>query len=189
MSERHKPAPKVGTITVVIEGSELPGRCSHPAGGSLHENVHVALCGRAPDRAALTMPERPMDAIEPFPGDAPSARWEATVTVRRGEDGFDFTGPFVRGGRSDRNIGLAWGDVPGDGTLRLFRGAKLRLADVDPGLVEQALRPGQRLVARVRLTDASGNPICARMRPPYVRWQVRTRGTRPDPGSPGPGRR
>jgi hypothetical protein len=172
MSERHKPAHAVGTITVLIEGSELPGRSCHPAGGTGHENVHVALFGRAPGREALTMPGRPMDAIEPVPGDARSARWEATVTVRRGEDGFDFTGPFVRGDRSDRNIGLAWGDVPGDGTLRLFRGAKLRLADVDPGLIEQALRPGRHLVARVRLTDASGDPICARVRPPDVRWQV-----------------
>lgn len=57
-------------------------------------------------------------------------------------------GPYVRGTRTDRNIGLAWGDVPGDGTLRLFRGAKLRLADVDPALIEEALRPGCRLIAR-----------------------------------------
>ena len=87
------------------------------------------------------------------------------MTVRRDEDGFDFTGPFVRGDRTDRHLGLAWGDVPGDGTLRLFRGAKLRLADVDPRLIEEAMRPGHRLVARVRLTDARGNPVCAR-RPP-----------------------
>jgi hypothetical protein len=172
MPERRLPAPVAGKITVVIEGAELPGRVCHPANGERHENVYVALCGRAPDREALAIPGRPMDAIEPVPGDARSARWEATVTVRRGEDGFDFTGPFVRGDRSDRNIGLAWGDLPGDGTLRLFRGAKLRLANIDPGLVEQALRPGHHLVARVRLTDPHGNPICARLRPPYVRWQV-----------------
>ena len=172
MSERGQPAPKAGTITVVIEGSELPGRSCHPAGGVPHENVHVALCGRAAGREALTIPEGPMDAIEPVPGDAPSARWEAVVTVRRAGQGFDFTGPFVRGDRSDRNVGLAWGDVPGDGTLRLFRRAKLRLADVDPGLVEQALRPGRQLVARVRLSGAGGDPICARVRPPDVQWQL-----------------
>ena len=101
---------------------------------------------------------------------APSARWEIPVTVRRGTDGLDFTGPYVRGVRTDRNIGLAWGDVPGDGTLRLFRGAKLRLAAVDPALIEEALRPGCRLIARVRLTDATGNPICARLRPPDIEW-------------------
>jgi len=40
--------------------------------------------------------------------------------------------------------------VPGDGTLRLFRGAKLRLVDVDPGLIEQALQPGRKLIAGSR---------------------------------------
>jgi hypothetical protein len=57
-------------------------------------------------------------------------------------------------------------------TLHLFRGAKLRLVDVDPGLIEQALRPGHTLVARIRLTDAKGNPICARVHPPYLTWSV-----------------
>jgi len=52
----------------------------------------------------------------------------------------------------------------------VFRGAKLRLVDVDPGLIEQALRPGHELVARIRLTDARGNPICARGHPPYLTW-------------------
>jgi hypothetical protein len=94
------------------------------------------------------------------------------VTVRRGDDGLDFGGPFVRGVRDDRHLGLAWGDVPGDGTLRLFRGAKLRLVDVDPGLIEAAIRPGHRLVARIRLTDAKGNPVCARVHPPALTWSV-----------------
>lgn len=99
------------------------------------------------------MPDRPWLATEPQPGDAPSVRWEVPVTVRRDDDGLDFSGPFVRGNRDDRHLGLAWGDVPGDGTLRLFRGSKLRLVDVDPALIEEAMRPGQRLVARIRLTD------------------------------------
>jgi Family of unknown function (DUF5990) len=62
--------------------------------------------------------------------------------------------------------------VPGDGTLRLFRGAKLRLVDVEPGLIEAAMGPGQRLVARVRLTGPRGNPICARVNPPYIEWSA-----------------
>jgi hypothetical protein len=94
------------------------------------------------------------------------------VTVRRDADGFDFTGPFVGGTRDDRSLGLAWGDVPGDGTLRLFRGAKLRLVDVDPQIIEEALRPGRRLVARIRLTDPRGNPVCARVDPPALVWSA-----------------
>ena len=169
----RRPAPPVGTLTVVIEGTELPGLSCAPAGsGRGYRNVHVALGGRDPGRVALAIPGRPGSAIEPVPGDAPSARWEATVTVRRDGDGFDFTGPYVGGDRTDRSIGLAWGEVPGDGTLRLFRGAKLRLADVPPALVQEALAPGRRLVARVRLTDSNGNPICARLHPPYIQWHT-----------------
>jgi Family of unknown function (DUF5990) len=67
----------------------------------------------------------------------------------------DFGGPFVRGDRTDRHIGVVWGDVSSDGTFRLIRGSKLKLADVDPALVEQARRPGARLVARIHLTGAA----------------------------------
>jgi hypothetical protein len=164
----------LGTLTVVIEGSELPGlTCGPEPDGPVHRNVHVALYSRSKDRPGLIMPGNPWTATEPVPGDAAAARWEAAVTVKRGPDGgFDFAGPFVRGVRDDRHLGLAWGDLPGDGTLRLFRGAKLRLVDVDPGLVEQALRPGHELVARIRLTDAKGNPVCARVPPPYLSWSV-----------------
>ena len=158
---------------MVIEGYDLPGlTCRPEPGGSGHRNVHVALSGTSRDRPALVVPDRPGLAIEPVPGDAESARWEAPVTVRRDADGFDFTGPFVGGARGDRSLGLAWGDVPGDGTLRLFRGAKLRLADVDPALIEEAMRPGYRLIARIRLTDPRGNPVCARVDPPALAWSA-----------------
>jgi hypothetical protein len=78
----------------------------------------------------------------------------------------------VSGDRTDRDLGLAWGEVPGDGSFRLFRGVKIRPVDVDPVLVEDAMRPGHQLVARVRLTDARGNPICARVRPPDIAWSA-----------------
>ncbi|HTQ90017.1 MAG TPA: DUF5990 family protein [Streptosporangiaceae bacterium] len=169
----RRPGAVAGTMTVVIEGSELPGRTCRPEpDGRGHENVHVALGGRSTDRPSLTMSNKPGMAIEPVPGDAPAARWEMPVTVRRDDAGFDFAGPYVRGVRDDRHLGLIWGDLQGDGTLQVFRGAKLRLVDVDPGLVEQAIRPGRKLVARIRLTDARGNPICARVHPPYLTWSA-----------------
>ena len=170
----RRPAPALGLLTVVIEGYDLPGRSCNPGPDGIgYRNVHVALGGKSKDRPALVVPGKPGLAIEPVPGDAESARWEVPVTVRRGPDGFDFTGPFVGGARDDRSLGLAWGEVPGDGTLRLFRGAKLRLVDVDPALIEEALRPGHRLVARIRLTDPRGNPVCARVHPPALTWSVR----------------
>jgi Family of unknown function (DUF5990)/Domain of unknown function (DUF5655) len=171
----RRPGAVVGTMTVAIEGSELPGRTCRPEpDGTGHENVHVALGGHSAGRTSLTMSNKPGMAIEPLPGDAPAARWEMPVTVRRDDDGFDFGGPYVRGVRDDRHLGLIWGDLLADGTLNVFRGAKLRLVDVDPGLIEQAIRPGHKLVARIRLTDARGNPICARVHPPYLIWSAAT---------------
>jgi hypothetical protein len=169
----RRPAPVLGTLTVVIEGFDLPGlTCAPEPGGQVHHNIHVALTGPGKDRQGLVVPGGRWLAIEPVRGDAPSARWEVPVTLRRGADGFDFSGPFVRGDRTDRHLGLAWGDVPGDGTLRLFRGAKLRLADIDSRIIEEATRPGHRLVARIRLTDAKGNPVCARVHPPALTWSA-----------------
>jgi hypothetical protein len=168
-----RPAPVIGTLVVVIEGTELPGlTCNPDPSGTVQRNIHVALSTRAKDRPALTVPGRLGRAAEPIPGDSPSARWEVEVTVRCDDNGYDFTGPHVGGDRSDRNLGLAWGDVPGDGTLRLFRGAKLRLVDVPPALISEAMRPGYRLVAHVRLTDAKGNPVCARLGPSHLTWSA-----------------
>lgn len=176
----RRPAPALGQLTVVIDGYDLPGlTCQPEPDGTRHRNIHVALSGKSDDRPGLTFPGRPRRAIEPVPGDAGSARWEVPVTVRRDADGFDFTGPFVGGARDDRNVGLAWGDVPGDGTLRLFRGAKLRLIDIDPAVIEKAMRPGYRLVGRIRLTDPRGNPVCARVDPPALTWSAERSG---DPG-------
>src|SRR5215467_13601583 len=158
-----RPKPVLGTMTVVIEGTELPGlTCQPEPDGTVHRNIHVALAttakGIAEGQSWLTVPLKPGLAVDPFPGDAAKTRWEVTVTVRgSAHDGYDFTGPCVGGDRTDRNLGLVWGEVHGDGTLQMFRGAKLRLADVPPAVITDAMRPGHLLLARVRLTDERGN--------------------------------
>jgi hypothetical protein len=173
-----RPKPVIGTMTVVIKGTELPGlTCQPEPDGTVHRNIHVALAttakGIAEGQPWLAVPLKPGLAAEPFPGDAKQAGWQVTVTVRGSAgDGYDFTGPSVGGDRTDRNLGLVWGDVPGDGTLQLFRAAKLRLIDVPPGLITDAMRPGRCLVARVRLTDDKGNPVCARLRPSHLTWSA-----------------
>jgi Family of unknown function (DUF5990) len=137
---------------VVIEGFDLPGLSFCPGPDMpRYPNMHIALRSTSKDRPALDTPGSPWRATEPVPGDAPSARWEVEVTIRRGADGLDFGGPFVRGDRTDRHIGLVWGDVQADGTFRLIRGSKFKLAEVDAALIEEAMRSGSRLVARVRL--------------------------------------
>ncbi len=170
----RRPAPVLGTLTVVIEGVNLPGLTRPPDAAGEHHNVHVALCTKSKERPTLVVPGKPWLATEPVPGDSPSARWEVPVTVRRETDGYDFSGPYVRGDRADRHLFLAWGDVPGDGTLRLIRGSKLGLAGVDPRLVEEAMRPGHRLVARIRLTGIAGEPA--------LTWSAGPAGADPGPG-------
>jgi uncharacterized protein DUF5990/uncharacterized protein DUF5655 len=178
---RKRPAPRPPAerrpLLVRIDGHDLPGRsCCPEPGGTSYQNVHVGIADDRADATGLTMPGSRWVATRLVPGDAKSASWGVTVTIRRGPDAIDFGGHAVRGDRSDRHLGLIWGEVPGDGTFRLFRGAKLRLVDVDQRLIEQAWQPDFLLVANVRLTDARGNPICARIRPPYIQWSAEPAG-------------
>jgi hypothetical protein len=80
---------------VVIEGTGLPGPGWPPGAAGKHRNLHIALCTKSKERPALVVPGKPWLATEPVPGDAPSARWEAPVTVRRETGGFDFSGPYA----------------------------------------------------------------------------------------------
>jgi len=137
----RRPAPELGALTVVIEGVSLPGLTFPSDDGGQYRNFHIGLATKSTERPTLAVPGKPWRAAEPVPGDSPSARWEVPVTVRRDTDGLDFSGPYVRGARDDRNLFLAWGDVRDDGTMRLVRGSKIKLTEVDPRLVEEAMRP------------------------------------------------
>jgi hypothetical protein len=162
----RRPAPEAGTLTVVIEASSLPGlTCPAADGGELH-GIHIALCTKGASGATLVVPGKPWLVTGPVPGDAPSARWEAAVTVRRDAGGLDFSGPYVRGDRTDRNLFLAWGTLPGDGTMRLVRGSKLALGAVDPAVIEGALPAGHLLVARIQLFSTGT------LKGPALTWSV-----------------
>ena len=128
----RRAAPEFGALTVVIEGASLPGLILPSEDGGQYRNLHIGLATKSKERPTLAVPGKPWRAADPVPGDAPSARWEMPVTVRHDTDGFDFSGPYVRGARDDRNLFLAWGDVRDDGTMRLVRGSKIKLTEVDP---------------------------------------------------------
>jgi Family of unknown function (DUF5990) len=166
----RRPAPEIGQITVVIEGAGLPG-LSWPGADEMHPNVHIGLAVKGKEAAGLVVPGNPWLASGPVPGDAPSARWQAVVTVRRDADGLDFAGPNVRGDRTDRNLFLPWGEVRDDGTMRLIRGSKLKLGRVEPRLIEEAMRPGHRLVVRLRFTGSDEERI--------PRWSAEPAGAEP----------
>ncbi|MDT5144828.1 MAG: hypothetical protein QOI79_4195 [Mycobacterium sp.] len=66
-------------------------------------------------------------------------------------------------------IYLSWGTVDGVGHFSLFRRAKLMLEDVRPDVLDSAAKSGL-LVGRLGLTDAKGDPVCARVRAPQISW-------------------
>ena len=152
-----------GEYTVIIEirGRDLPGpSCGPTTEGGRYPNIHVGLA-------------RGKDTIDLVPGDAESARWELEVKVKDGPDGgFDCTGPSVFGSPGQRHLALRWVTVADDGSTSVFRAAKLRLDDIDPGLPEEAIDRGGRLVVSLGLTDERGWPRCASVRPPLVTWSV-----------------
>lgn len=79
---------------------------------------------------------------------------------------------MVSGKRGDRFIYLNWGTVERDGEFRLMRRAKVDLSPLDPPIVRRALDQSAELHCAVDLTDAKGNPTCARFRPPLTSWLV-----------------
>ncbi|MFD7579953.1 DUF5990 family protein [Kitasatospora sp. NPDC059817] len=144
-----------------IEATDLPGReCAAAPGFPGYRDLYVAVQRRG----------RPAELLDLFPGDAPRARWSLECEARPEPGGADLTGRYVQGGPGARFVYLNWVTGNGDGWA-LFRRAKLLLAAVDREVVEAAVERGV-LVARLRLTDAKGRPLCAAVRPPVVTWSA-----------------
>jgi hypothetical protein len=158
---RRRPARSIGTVHVVIDGRDLPGRrCGPDPDGIWYDNVHVGLA-------------RGQETVDLEPGDSDHAKWSFDIDLRETDTGaFDFGGPFVLGPRGERHLGLRWLRELDDGGWDVFRGAKFRLFEMPDELFEAAARPGRRLVARLGLTDEDGWPRCATVRPPIIEWTV-----------------
>jgi hypothetical protein len=129
-------------VRIVIEATDLPGT----------PGVRVGVQRRG----------HPEELLDPVPADRSSATWAVDCTVR----GEDVTGAYVEGRPGGRFVYLSW---TRDGTM--FRRAKLMLDGVPADVLAAADRQGT-LVARLGLTDASGGPLCAAVRPPVVRWSA-----------------
>jgi hypothetical protein len=143
-------------MEVLVDGFEMPGLNCAPATADEHyRNVHVGV-------------QRLREVVDLQPGDAATAGWSFDVVAKGSGDDIDFGGPFVHGRRGDRFIYLSWGVVEAGG-FRMFRRAKLHFGDAGPGVLASAVESG-RLRCRVRMTDRSGNPRCARVRPPDAVW-------------------
>ncbi|MFC4128373.1 DUF5990 family protein [Nocardia rhizosphaerae] len=146
-------------MLIRITGTDLPGASCHPADAREYRNVYVGV-----QRKKVTG-----DLLDPQPGDAARVTWTLDCTV----DGTDIRGPFIQGGPGGRFIYLSWGSIDESGTFAMFRRAKLMLSDVPAGILAAAATSGV-LEATLGLTDAAGNPVCARVNPPAIRWTAGT---------------
>ncbi|WP_457030528.1 DUF5990 family protein [Kitasatospora sp. P5_F3] len=145
-------------MQIRIEAFDLPGlNCPAGPGFPGYTGIHVAVQQR----------RQPTGLLDPQPGDAASAGW--TLECRL--SGAGLTGPQIQGGPGARFIYLSWGSVDTDGAFTMFRRAKLMLDGVDPATLTAATRSGV-LLARLGLTDACGQPLCAAVRPPRITWSA-----------------
>lgn len=70
----RRPAPKLGSLTVLIEAASLPGLNWPADAGGEHRSVHIALSAKSTERPALARPvrrEHRADARRPVPGRLP----------------------------------------------------------------------------------------------------------------------
>jgi hypothetical protein len=139
-------------------GTQLPGRdCGAGDNFPGYSNIHVGV-----------QRKRSRDEIlDLHRGDATSATWLLDCSV----DGTDVRGPHIQGRPGERFIYLSWGSVGDDGRFTMFRRAKLMLADVPADVLAAAAASGT-LVGTLGLTDAKGNPLCARVKPPQIEWSA-----------------
>lgn len=166
-------------MQIHIEGSRLPGRACGPGGDFAgYENIHVGVQRK----------DRPGELLGLFPGDAASASWtlDCTATATAvaasasasastvGADsagGVEISGPYVQDRLGGRFVYLSWGTVDENGLFSMFRRAKLMFADIGADVLEAGARSGH-LTARLPLSDSTGRPLCARVRPPVVEWSA-----------------
>lgn len=144
-----------------IEGRDLPGRGSGAVADELRlRNVHVGM-------------QRKAEVVDRFPATAESAVWEFDVAVREVDGLLDVGGPWVHGRPGARFLYLSWGNVSVSG-FEMFRRAKLLFGDIPTAMLRAAFEDeGAVLVGELGLTDTSGEPKCARVRPPEIVWTVR----------------
>ncbi|MGK5681729.1 DUF5990 family protein [Actinoplanes sp. URMC 104] len=147
-------------MQIRIEGSDLPAARGGARADALRlAGVHVGV-------------QRGREVVERVPAWAPSAAWQFAITAREVDELLDVGGPWVHGRPGARFLYLSWGNVAGD-EFEMFRRAKLLFGDVPTALLRAAFTGDGVLTASLGLTDAHGDPISARVRPPAVVWELR----------------
>ena len=147
-------------MRIRIEGHDLPGRRGGAQAHALRlSGVHVGV-------------QRGREVVDLVPASAASAVWEFEVAGREVDGLLDVGGPWVHGRPGARFLYLSWGTVAGE-EFAMFRRAKLMFGDIPTALLRAAHEGGGMLAGGLGLTDACGEPRCARVRPPEIVWTLR----------------
>ena len=152
-------------MRIQIEGADLPGSSCGPSRDvpQVHRNIHVGVQHR-------NRREELLGLVSAHAARASSAL-DCAVDITCSAP--DVTGPYIQGRPGERFIYLSWVtlDISDNAhSATMFRRAKLWLdGGVPNDILIRAARHG-RLLGRLGLTDAKGNPLCASVRPPSIEW-------------------
>lgn len=119
--------------------------------------------------------QRGREAVQLQPLHRATGHWAVEADVVEHPDGsVDLRGPWIQGRRGDRFVYLTWGFVSADGAFAMVRRTKLMLDAVPDDLLREAQLADRPLVADLDLTALDGTPVTAAVRPPRIRWSVKS---------------
>ncbi|HEV7645193.1 MAG TPA: DUF5990 family protein [Pyrinomonadaceae bacterium] len=148
-------------LTIKVICNNLPGaEFDDDAKGLHYRDVHVGI-------------QRGEDVIETVRGDSKTAEFAPVFKVAELPGGAaNFLGPFAKGTKDQRFFYLSWGELGKNNIFRMFRRAKIHLSHLKWADVERAAKANSALTVHLSLTDHCGWPLCASVKPPYVKWDI-----------------
>lgn len=98
--------------------------------------------------------------------------FETEIEIIAGDEGIDFRGRHVHGGKGDRFLYLSWGVPDATEPFVMVARAKIKLVDVPAELLDEVTTRGGALVCQLQATNDRGQPASGSIRPPAVEWRV-----------------
>lgn len=107
--------------------------------------------------------QKGQEIIEQVPADRRQVTFKPTFRVGTQKDGSpNFLGPFAQGRPADRFFYLSWGIKQKDGEFCMFRRLKIWLRHLNWDQINESIKSGEPIVARLHLKDSKGEPLCGR---------------------------
>lgn len=160
MKSRAVPTKKASStkdmeVRIEITCTESPGLQAH---GFSH--VHLGI-------------QQDQTTVELQPADRSEITFRPVLRVRWNADGSpNFLGPFSQGPKSGRFIYLVWADAPGSRPKHFFGRIKLLLQHISREDIERAVKHGNVIRVKFRLTDGKGKPVFASVKPGWAEWDL-----------------